>query len=143
MYVVGIPAELHKSGGNIPITIFTDICNKIWETGIWPSDWTKSLIISIHNKGSQHKCENYITLSLISHSSKIMLKIILHRLQIITEEFISEEQAGFRAGRSTSEQIFNLRIISEKYTQHNKPPYKLYLIMNNSIKHLIESGIKH
>ena len=61
-----IPAELLKSGGNILITIFTDICNKIWETEICPSDWTKSLIISIHKKGSQQKCENYRKISLIS-----------------------------------------------------------------------------
>ena len=56
-----------------------------------------------------------------------MLKIILHRLQHITEEFISEEQAGFRKGRSTSEQIFNLRIISEKYAQHNKPLFHVFI----------------
>ena len=72
-----IPAELLKFGGNILITICTDIFNKIWETGIWPSDWTNSLIISIHKKGSPHKCENYKIISLISHSSKIMLNIIL------------------------------------------------------------------
>ena len=111
--VDNIPAELLKSGGDILKKLLTYICNKIWETGIWPSEWTKSLIISLHKKGSTHKCENYRTISLITHASKIMLKIILHRLQHITEEFISEEQAGFRKGRSTSEQIFNLRIISE------------------------------
>ena len=116
-----IPAELIKAGGHIVIQILLDICNKIWETGIWPSDWTKSMIISLHKKGSKQKCENYRTISLISHSSKIMLKIILNRLKHYTEEFISEEQAGFRTVRSTSEQIFNLRVISEKYSQHSKP----------------------
>ena len=67
-----IPAELIKAGGHIVIQILLDICNKIWETGIWPSDWTKSMIISLHKKGSKQKCENYRTISLISHSSKIM-----------------------------------------------------------------------
>ena len=62
-----IPAELIKAGGNIVIQILLDICNKIWETGIWPSDWTKSMIISLHKKGSKHKCENYRKISLISH----------------------------------------------------------------------------
>ena len=122
-----IPAELIKDGGHIVIQILLDICNKIWETGIWPSDWTKSMIISLHKKGSKHKCENYRTISLISHSSKIMLKIILNRLKHYTEEFISEEQAGFRTGRSTSEQIFNLRVISEKYSQHSKPLYQVFI----------------
>ena len=81
-----------------------DICNTIWETGIWPSDWTKSMIISLYKKGSKQKYENYRTISLISHISNIMLKIILNRLQHYTEEFISEEQAGFRAGISTISQ---------------------------------------
>ena len=74
-----------------------------------------------------------------------MLKIILHRLQHITGEFISEEQAGFRAGRSTREQIFNLRIISEKYSQYSKLQFVACYIMYSltSIKHFIESGIKH
>ena len=121
-----IPAELIKAGGHIVIQILLDICNKIWETGIWPSDWTKSMIISLHKKGSKQKCENYSTISLTSHSSKIMLKIILNRLKHYTEEFISEEQAGFRTGRSTSEQIFNLRVISEKYSRHSKPLYKVF-----------------
>ena len=62
-----------------------------------------------------------------------MLKIILPRLQHITEEFISEEQAGFRKGRSTSEQIFNIRIISEKYDQHNKPLYHVFIDFKKSI----------
>ena len=53
-----IPAELIKAGGHIVIQILLDICNKIWETGIWPSDWTKSMIISLHKKGSKQKCEN-------------------------------------------------------------------------------------
>ena len=56
-----------------------------------------------------------------------MLKIILNRLKHYTEELISEEQAGFRTGRSTSEQIFNLRVISEKYSQHSKPLYQVFI----------------
>ena len=125
--VDNIPAELLKSGGDILKKLLTDICNKIWETGIWPSEWKKSLIISLYKKGSKQKCENYRTISLITHASKIMLKIILHRQQHITEEFISKEQDGFRKGRSTSEQIFNLRIISEKYAQHNKPLFHVFI----------------
>ena len=58
--------------------------------------------------------------------SKIILKVIMRRLQPIDEELLSEEQAGFRAGRSTNEQIFNLRIIQEKYTEH-KNRFIIYL----------------
>ena len=59
--------------------------------------------------------------------SKIMLKIILRRLQPIAEELLSEKQIGFRAGRSTNEQIFNLRIIQEKYTEHQKLLYHIFI----------------
>ena len=59
-------------------------------------------------------------ISLISHPSKVMLKIILNRLQSQAEEIIAEQQTGFRAGRSTTEQIFNLRILGEKYLQHQQ-----------------------
>ena len=69
-------------------------------------------------------CQNYRTISLISHPKKVMLKIILNRLQPQAEEIIAEEQVGFRAGRSTTEQIFNLRILGEKYLQHQQQ--KLY-----------------
>ena len=58
--IFNIPAELIKAGGHIVIQILLDICNKIWETGIWPSDWTKSMIISLHKKGSKQKCEKII-----------------------------------------------------------------------------------
>ena len=74
-------------------------------------------------KGNLQLCQNYRTLSLISHPSKVMLKIILNRLQAQAEEIIAEEQAGFRAGRSTTEQIFNLRILCEKYLQHQQNLY--------------------
>ena len=62
-------------------------------------------IKDLHKKGSKQKCENYRTISLISHSSKIMLKMILNRLKHYTEEFISEEQAGFRAGKKKYKRI--------------------------------------
>ena len=69
-------------------------------------------------KGILQECQNYRTISLISHPSKVLLKIILSRLKPQAQKIIAEEQAGFRAGRSTKEQIFNLWIICEKYLQH-------------------------
>ena len=64
-----------------------------------------------HHKGNLQQCQSYRTKSLISHPSKVMLKIILNRLNPQAEKIIAEEQAGFIAGRSTTEQIFNLRIL--------------------------------
>ena len=73
------------------------------------------------------QCQNYRTISLISHPSKVMLKIILNRLKPQAEKIIAEEQAGFRAGRSTTEQIFNLRILCEKYLQHQQDIYHVFI----------------
>ena len=70
---------------------------------------------TLPKKGILQLCQNYRTISLISHHSKVKLKIILNRLEPQAEEIIAEEQAGFRAGRGTTDQIFNLRILGEKY----------------------------
>ena len=97
-----------------------NMCNKIWQTGEWPAPWTQSLIITFPEKGNQQLCQNYRTVSLICHLSKVMLKIILNRLKPQAEKIIAEEQAGFRAGRSTTEQIFILRILCDKYLRTSK-----------------------
>ena len=125
--VDNIPAELVQAGGEAMIDILTAICNKIWKTGEWPTAWTQSLVITLPKKGNLQLCQNYRTISLISHPSKVMLKIILNRLQPQAEEIIAEEQAGFRAGRSTTEQIFNLRILCEKYLQHQQNLYHVFI----------------
>ena len=122
-----IPGELVQASGEAMITILTILCNKIWTTGIWPTLWTQSLLITLPKKGNLQLCQNYRTISLISHVSKVMLKIILNRLKPVAENIIAEEQAGFRAGRSTNEQIFNLRIICEKHLQHQQDLYHVFI----------------
>ena len=67
------------------------------------------------------------TISLISHPSKVMLRILLNRLKTQAEQIIKEEQAGFRAGTSTSEQRFNLGILCEKYLQHQQSLYHVFV----------------
>ena len=103
------------------------ISNKIWQTGEWPTPWTQSLVITLPKKGNLQQCKNYQTISLISYPSKVMLKIIRNRLKTQAEKIIAEEQAGFRAGRSTTEQIFNLRILCEKYLQHRQDLYHVFI----------------
>ncbi|WP_419627967.1 RNA-directed DNA polymerase, partial [Thiolapillus sp.] len=83
--------------------------------------------MTLPKKGNLHQCQNYRTISLISHPRKVMLKIILSRLKPQAEKIITEEQAGFRAGRSTIEQIFNLRILCEKYLQHQQDLYHVFI----------------
>ena len=120
--VDNIPAELVQAGGESVITALKTICNKIWQTGEWPIWWTKSLAITLPKKGNLQQCQNYRTISLISHPSKV----ILNRLKPQAEEITTEEQAGFRAGRSITEQIFNLRILCEKHLQHHEDLHHVF-----------------
>ena len=92
-----IPAELVQAGGEDVITALTTICNKIWQTGEWPTLSIQSLVITLPKKGNLQQCQNYKTIIVISHPSKVMLKIILNRLKPQEGKFIAEEQAGFRA----------------------------------------------
>ena len=122
--VDNILAELVQAGGEAMIDILTSICNKIWKIEEWPTTCTQSLVITLPKKGNLQLCQNYRT---ISHPGKVMLKIILNRLQPKAEEIIAEEQAGFRAGRSTTEQTFSLRILCEKYLQHQQNLYHVFI----------------
>ena len=76
-----IPAELAQAGGEDVIAALATTCNKIWQTGEWPTLWTQSLVITFPKKGNLQQCQNYRTISLISHQSKVMLKITLNRLK--------------------------------------------------------------
>ena len=74
--VDNIPVELVQAGGENVITALITICNKIYQTGEWPTAWTQSLVITLPKKGNLQQCQNYRTISLISHPSKVMLKIL-------------------------------------------------------------------
>ena len=78
-------------------------------------DVLKSLIITIPKKGDLKKCENYRTISLICHTSNIILRIIINRMNRQEEEILAEEQAGYWKKRNTREHILNNRILAEKH----------------------------
>ena len=94
-------------------------------------------------KGNPRKCKNYRTISLISHSSKVMQNIILNRLKNEAEEHLAEEQAGFRPGRSTVEQIFNCRIIMEKHLQHQKELFHNFIDFKKAFDRVWHDGLWH
>ena len=79
--VDNIPSEMVQAGGEDMISVLLIICNKIWQTGEWPTKWTQSLVITLPKKGNLQLCQNYRTISLISYPSKVMLKIILNSLK--------------------------------------------------------------
>ena len=125
--VYNIPEELVQAGVEDVITTLTTIYDKIWQTGEWPTLWTQSLVITLPKKGNLPQCQNFRNIILISHPKKVVLKIILNRLKPQAEKITAEEQAGFRAGRNTTEKIFNLRILCEKYLQHQQDLYHVFI----------------
>ncbi|GFR71735.1 endonuclease-reverse transcriptase [Elysia marginata] len=114
-----IHAEMIKASGEQGIDIFHKLCKKIWIEEKWPDEWVKSVFVPIPKKGDLQQCSNYRTIALISHASKILLKIIMKRLEKKIEEEVSQTQAGFRRNRGTRDQIFNLRMIIEKCRESN------------------------
>ena len=90
------------------------ICQQIWKTQQWPQDWTRSIFIPIPKKGNAKECSIYCTIALISHTSKVMLKVLPARLQQFMNRELPDVQAGFRTGRGTRDKIANIRWIMEK-----------------------------
>ena len=122
-----VPGELIKLGGKEMTDVMYKLCTLIWKTEKIPTDWTKSILILLPKKGDLKECSNYRTISLICHASKILLRIIQDRLKSIVDVSIGEEQAGFREGRSTIEQIFCLRLIGEKSIEYNQVIYNCFI----------------
>ena len=123
----GVPIELLRYGGPKVIDAMHKICREVWKTGKWPEDWGHSTFIPIPKKGDLAKCTNYRTISLVSHASKVLLKVILSRIQHKTEQELPDEQAGFRPGRGTRDQITNLRVLMAKLLEHNQPLYMCFI----------------
>ena len=96
------------------------LCQQIWKTQPWPQDWKKSVFIPIPKKGNAKECSNYHTIALISHASKVMLKILQARLQQYVNREIPDVQAGFRKGRGNRDQITNICWIREKAREFQK-----------------------
>jgi len=92
----GIPAELFQILKDDAVKVLHSIRQQTWKTQQWPQDWKKSVFIQIPKKGNTKECSNYCTITLISHASKIMLKILQVRLQRYVNWEVPNGQAGFR-----------------------------------------------
>lgn len=115
-----IPIELLKECGEEGIETLKRLCQNIWDNKQWPKDWKRSIYVPIPKKGDARECGNNRTIALISHTSKVLLKIIQGRLEQFMETQLPVEQAGFRRGRGTRDQIANLRWIMEKTREADK-----------------------
>ena len=85
--------------------VLHSICQQIWKTQQWPQDWKKSVFIPVPKKSNAKECSNYCTIALISHTSKVMLKVIQARLQQYVNCELPDVQVGFRKGRGTRDQL--------------------------------------
>ena len=123
-----IPAELFQILKDDAVKVLHSICQQIWKTQQWPQDWKRSVFIPIPKKGSAQECSNYCTVALISHASKVMLKILQARLQ---QYELPQVQAGFRKGRGTRDQIANIHRIIAKAREFQK---NIYFCLTDYVK---------
>ena len=105
----GIPVELFQILKVDAVIALYSICQHIWKTQQWPQDWKRSVFFPIPKKGNAKECSNYRTIALISHTSRVMLKILQARFQQYVTCELPDVQAGFRKGRGTTDQIANFK----------------------------------
>ena len=116
----GFPVELFQILKDDAVKVLHLICQHIWKTQQWPQDWKRSVFIPIPKKGNAKECSSYRTIALISHTSKVMLKILQARLQQYINHELPYVQAGFRKGRGTRAQIANVTWIIKKAREFHK-----------------------
>ena len=107
--------------------VLPSMYQQIWKPQQCPQDWKRSVFIPIPNKGNAKECSNYCTIALISHTSKVMLKILQARPQQYVNQEVPDVQAGFRKGRGTRDQIANIRWITEKAREFQKNIYFCFI----------------
>ena len=105
----GIPVELFQILKDDAVKVLYSTCQQMWKTQQWPQDWKRAVFILITKKGNAKECSSYHTIALISHASKVILKILQARLQQYMNRELPDVQAGFRKGRGTRGQIANIR----------------------------------
>ena len=129
---VGILVEHFQILKDDAVKVLHSICQQIWKTQQWPQDWKRSVFIPVPKKGNAKECSTYHTIACISHTCKVMLKILQARLG---EQYVSHElpdvQAGFRKGRGTRDQIANICCIIEKARKFQK---NIYFCFNDYAK---------
>ena len=123
----GIPVELFQILKDDAVKVLHSICQQICKTQQWPQDWKRSVFIPIPKNGNPKECSNYRTIALISHASKVMLKILQARLQQYKNHELPDVEVGFRKGRGTRNQIANITWITEKAREFQKNIYFCFM----------------
>ena len=123
----GIPAEFFQILKDDTVKALQSIWQQIWKTQQWPQDWKRSVFIPIPKKGNAKECSNDHTIALISHTSKVMLKVLQARLQQYVNCELPDVQAGSRKARQTRDQIANIHWIIEKAREFQKSIYFCFI----------------
>ena len=123
----GIPVELFQTLKDDAMKVWHSKSQEIWKTQQWPQGWKKSVFIPIPKKGNAKDCSNYCIIALISHASKVILKILQARLQQYVNCELPDVQTGFRKGRGTRDQIANIYWITEKARKFQKNIYFCFI----------------
>ena len=134
----GIPAELIKKAGAACKAALHYLCLVIWRTCIWPEDWKIQEFVMLYKKGNSKDCGNYRTIALISHTSKVLLIIILNRMRKKVEEELSDVQAGYRSNRGTIDMLFTLQNLIEKIRNTEEEAFIIFIDYSkafDSVKH--------
>ena len=118
--IADLSAELFQILKDDAVKVLLSICQHIWKTQQWPQDWKRSVFIPNPKKGNAKEYSNYRTIALISHASKVVLKILQARLQQYVNCELPHVQSGFRKGRGTRDQIANIRCIVKKVREFQK-----------------------
>ena len=109
-----IPVELFQILKDVAVKLLHPICQQIWKTQQWPQDGKRPYFIPIPKKSNAKECSNYCTIALISHASKVMLRILQARLQQYMNRELPDDQAGFRKGRGSRDQIASIPLSLKK-----------------------------
>ena len=123
----GITVELFQILKDEVVKVLHSIWQRIWKTQQWPQDRKRSVFIPIPKKGNAKECSNYHTIALISHASKVVLKILQVRIQEYANCELPDVQPGFRKGRGTKDQIASIRWIIEKARESQKNIYFCFI----------------
>jgi len=122
-----IPAELLKMGGEELPKVMHEIVERIWNTEKIPEEWLEGALIPLHKKGDKLVCENYRGIALLNTAYKVFAKVLFDRLSPRAETVIGEYQCGFRRDRSTTDQLFNLRLILQRGREFQTQTYHLFI----------------
>ena len=122
-----MPLELLQILKDDAIKVLHSICQQIWNTQQWPQNWKRSVFIPISKKGNARECSNYHTIALISHASKVMLKILQARLQQYVNHELPDVQPGFRKDRGTRDQVASICWIIKKAREFQRNIYFCFI----------------